>query len=320
MEILKTIGSFFLNIFKPVIILAKLISKEHYKELLFGIGCLLGWSFFHRLGLNFRKKAQTTSIKLGMLKEREILPGIVSLSIGYILASGGWQFFNYILYPAHPKFGDDIIFPLFSLLGMLFFFIIAYALKDRVALLFGIGFLCHSVGLFTAYYFACYIIGVQMPVVQLIVGLLLLIVGFWQIESARGERAKDFRALAGRIYQRTGLLFIYLSLWIMSIWGIGFRKDYWASPLAWELWAANTLFVAVCFSSLFYGAIKNDRMFFNFGLTFFIIESYTLFFSHVWSTVGSAFGSLLLGIFMISTGYLLRYLGLKEKIFLRRVE
>jgi len=56
-------------------------------------------------------------------------------------------------------------------------------------------------------------------------------------------------------------------------------------------------------------------MFFNFGLTFFIIETYTLFFSRIWATIGAAFGSLLLGIMLIATGYLLRHLWLKGRIF-----
>ena len=111
------------------------------------------------------------------------------------------------------------------------------------------------------------------------------------------------------------MLFGYLSLWIMSIWGISYHENYWAVPAAAELWIANLLFIAAALGALFYGATREDRMFFNFGLTFFIIESYTIFFSHIWETLGAAFGSLSLGALLIGTGYLLRHLWLQGRIF-----
>jgi hypothetical protein len=221
-----------------------------------------------------------------------------------------------MIYPTNPYdyWGKDLIFPFFSFLGMIFFFIIAYLMQDQIALLFGIGFLAHTVGIFTAYYFACYVIGIKLPVIQLIVGICLLFVGLWHIEKVRG-REDNFKFMFGRTYEWTGLIFIYLALWIMSIWGITFKEGYWAEPEAVELWIANILFIAASLGAMFYGALKEDKMFFNFGLTFFIIESYTLFFSRIWATVGSAIGSLLLGVMLIITGYLLRRLWLQGRIF-----
>jgi len=226
------------------------------------------------------------------------------------------QFFNYAIYPQDPYsfLGKEAIFPLFSLIGTIFFLVIAYAMRDQIALLFGIGFLAHTVGLFTTYFTACYVIGVQFPAIQLIVGLLLVFVGLYHIEKVRSKET-NFQFLFGRTYEWTGLLFIYLSLWIMSIWGLTFRESYWIDPKAGELWIANILFIAASLGALFYGAAKEDKMFFNFGLTFFIIDSYTLFFSHVWSTIGSALGSLTLGAMLIATGYILRGLWLKGKLF-----
>jgi hypothetical protein len=101
----------------------------------------------------------------------------------------------------------------------------------------------------------------------------------------------------------------------MSVWGITFKERYWLEPKAIELWIANILFIAATLVAMFYGAIKEDKMFFNFGLTFFIIESYTLFFSRIWATVGTAIGSLLLGTMLIATGYALRRLWLQGRIF-----
>ena len=315
-EILLAIGRFLYKLVIPIIALAKIISREHYRELLSGVSCLLGWGLFHWLGIRLRKRSKLNTTKLGFLQEKELRLGTSFFTVGYILASAAWQFFNYMIYPARPYMymGKEIIFPFFSFIGMIFFLVIAYFIRDQIALLFGIGFLAHTIGLFTTYFFACYVIGVQMPVIQLIVGILLVFVGLWHIERAR-SREENFQFLFGRTYEWTGLLFIYLSLWIMSIWGITYKEHYWSAPTAGELWIANVLFIVVSLLALFYGAIKEDRMFFNFGLTFFIIETYTLFFSRIWATIGAAFGSLLLGIMLIATGYLLRHLWLKGRIF-----
>jgi len=315
-EILLAIGRFLYKLVTPIIALAKIISREHYRELLSGVSCLLGWGLFHWIGIRLRKRSKLNTTKLEFLQEKELRLGTSSFTMGYILASAAWQFFNYVIYPARPYMymGKEIIFPFFSFIGMIFFLVIAYFIRDQIALLFGIGFLAHTIGLFTAYFFACYVIGVQMPVIQLIVGILLVFVGLWHIERAR-SREENFQFLFGRTYEWTGLLFIYLSLWIMSIWGITYKEHYWSAPTAGELWIANVLFIVVSLLALFYGAIKEDRMFFNFGLTFFIIETYTLFFSRIWATIGAAFGSLLLGIMLIATGYLLRHLWLKGRIF-----
>ena len=311
------IGRFLYKLVTPIIKLAKLISPKHYPQLLGGIFCLAGWGLFHWLGIRLRKKSDVAVTKLGFLQERGLRLGTSSFVIGYILASAGWQFFNYMIYPANPweLFGEQAIFPFFSVIGLAFFFTIAYLMRDQIALLFGIGFMAHAVGLCTVYYFACYAMGVQMPIIQLLLGVLLIFVGLEHIAKVRGEEDK-FQFLFGRTYEAVGLIFAYLSLWVMSMWGFYFRED-WAPPTAGELWATNLLFIGGSVCALFYGAAKEDRMFFNFGLTFLIIETYTVFFSVLWETIGAAFGSLILGIMFIATGYLLRYLWLRGFIFKR---
>ena len=314
-EIFVVIGRFLYDLVSPVIKFVKLLSPEHYKEWLSGIACLLGWGLLHWLGTILRRRSDLKLMELGYFQEKSLRLGTTAFTLGYILLAWGMQFFNYAIYPKNPYMylGKEAIFPLFSLIGVVFFLEIAYLMSDQIALLFGIGFLAHMVGLFTTYLTACYVIGVQFPAIQLVVGLLLVFVGLYHIEKARSQE-ENFLFLFGRTYKWAGLLFIYISLWIMSIWGFTFKEAYWINPKAGELWIANILFLATTLLALFYGAINEDRMFFNFGLTFFIIDSYTLFFSHVWSTVGSALGSLILGIMLIVTGYVLRDLWLKGKI------
>ena len=315
-EIFIVVGKLLYDLVSPIIEFTKILSPTHYREWLGGIACLLGWGLFHRLGTVLRRKSDLELMQLGNFQEKDLRLGTTALTFGYILAAWGMQFFNYAIYPNDPYayLGKEAIFPLFSFIGTVVFLIIAYLIRDQIALLFGIGFLAHTVGFFTTYFTACYVIGVQFPAIQLMVGLLLVLVGLYHIEKVR-NREDNFKFLFGRTYEWTGLLFIYLSLWIMSIWGFTFKESYWITPRAGELWIANILFIIASLSALFYGAIKEDKMFFNFGLTFFIIDSYTLFFSYVWSTTGSAIGSLVFGIMLIVTGYVLRDLWLKGKIF-----
>jgi len=313
---LEVAGRLILRLAGPLVAIAKRFSPERYRELLAGAGCFLGFGLMFWAAVRVRNRAKIATMQLGCFQERELSPATWLFTIAYILAAAAWQLFNYAAYPAQPHLyhGQEIFFPYVSCAAVVFFFAIAYAMRDQLALLFGIGFVAHAVGFFASYFFACYVIGVQMPVTQVFVGMLLLSAGLWHVGKARG-REDRFGYLFGRTYEWTGLLFVYCSLWIMSIWGISFQKDFWAPPAAGELWIANGAFIAATLLALFYGALKEDRLFFNFGLTFFIIESYTLFFSHVWETLGAAIGSFLFGAMMIATGYVLRALWLKAKIF-----
>lgn len=315
-DILIAIGRFLYQAVTPLIALAKLISPERYGTLLGGIGCVVVWALFHWLGWRLRKRSDQELIRLGHLQEKELRLGTSAFTMGYIALSIAWECFNYAAAPSDlsAHWGKDVVVPWFSFVGMGVFLAMAYRMKDQIALLFGVGFLAQAVGMFTAYTFAAYRIGVQMPMIQLLVGALLLFVGLWHVEKVRGRDDHAY-FLFGRTYEGVGLLFGYLSLWIMSIWGITWREHFWGSIPASELWVANLLFIAASLGALFYGAIQGDRMFFNFGLTFFIIESYTVFFSHVWQTLGTAFGSLTLGAMLVGTGYALRRLWLQGRLF-----
>lgn len=314
-ETLIAIGRFLYNLVTPIIALAKLISPERYRQLLGGVSCLLGWGLFHWLGIKFRRESELTTTKLEFFQEKELQIGIASFTVGYILASAGWLFFSYMLYPtaAGGYWGKEFIFPLFSFAGTIFFLAIAYSMRDQIALLFGIGFLARTIGLFTAYFVVRYLLGVQHSVAQFIAGLLLVYVGLWHVEKARGKE-KDFRYLFGRTYEWTGLLLLFISLWIMSIWGITYGGRYWTAPIVYELWITNIIFIVGSLLTMWYGALKEDRTFLNFGFTFFVIEIYTLFFCYVWVMIGAAFSALLLGIILFVTGYVLRHLWLKGHI------
>ena len=310
-RILLLAWDFICGIFTPIVNLAKWIAGEKYAYFLSGFGCIFIWGLCHYMGKRLQKRSEVEINRLGLWLQPELRLGTTTFTFGYIVAAIGFQLFNRMLEPLHRSYYSkpEIVIPYFSFLAVAFFLIIAYRMKDQVALLFGIAFIGHAVGFFTAYYFACYMIGVQFPAIQLLVGVLMMFIGLWHVEKIR-ENGDHYLFLFGRTYQWTGLLFIYLSLWIMSLWG--FTESGWKEPSAVELWISNLLFLGISLGAMFFGAFKEDRLYFNFGLTFFIIETYTLFFSRVWATIGSAFGSLLLGVLLVVTGYALRKILLKK--------
>lgn len=319
--VLKPVGKFLSFLAHAVFTAAQAISPEHPTRVLSGTGCFLVWGLFFWLGSRIRKHSESQILKLALWQYPELRLGTVALVISYMAAAAGWGLWNFALYPAR-HYGVSVdqafVFPVFLVLETIFFFVLAYGIRDQIALLFGIGALAQVVGMMTGYFTGMYSLSVQSPMVQVLTGGMLLFVGLWHEEKARG-REEDLFFVFGRTYQWTGLLFVYLALWVMSIFGINFSNLVkYHGPQAAELWVANILFLGASLGSLVYGAIKDDRMYFNYGLTFFIIFSYTVFFSHIWATVGSAWASLLLGGLLIGTGYGLREFWIRGLLFRRK--
>jgi hypothetical protein len=85
-----------------------------------------------------------------------------------------------------------------------------------------------------------------------------------------------------------GFLYLFLSLWLLSIFGnYGRLYDWFQVPqiklLHWALISA-----AVAGGFLFYGLKKNDVIAREFGITFFIIFIYTKYFEYLWDHTNKA--------------------------------
>lgn len=93
-----------------------------------------------------------------------------------------------------------------------------------------------------------------------------------------------------------GLLFLFIALWIMSIFGNYGDLDAWhrASPVELFFWAV--LFGAASGSAIWYGLKFDDRTSIGFGITFLFINLYTRFFEHFWNPLHKAVFFALLGI------------------------
>ena len=230
-------------IFMPIVSIIKSIAPKSYWDIINGFSCLVGWLLFQALGSRVHKRLEISNNNLSFLQEKNLRAGTASITIGYILASSAWMFFNAAFHKeimTTVRTGEFI--PIFSFIAIVFFLSIAYKKKDQIALLFSIGFLSHLVGMVTGYFHACYYLAVSMPIIQLGIGVIIVLLG--ALNVLKNENNQDSaHYIFGRTYEATGLLFIFLSLWIMSIWGFVEKEKYWTSPYAIELWISNIAFI-----------------------------------------------------------------------------
>ena len=297
----------------PIKKLMKFIFGVNYIYAYYSFISLLVWALLFYFGIRRKNKSELPNLKLNYLHESHLKATTSLFVLSYIAAGLSFNFLNRLLLPSEISYyySDAKIFPLFTFVGIAFFLYIAYRLKDQIALLFGIYFIAMSLGCVSGYEHACYWLGVPLPMVQLLTSIILVLIGFIHVMQSKGE---DFKLSFGRIYQWTGLLLGFIALWIMSLWGITKGEEYWSDPSAAELWLSNILFIAAGLGSMAYGAKSDDKMFFNYGLTFLIIATYTIFFSHLWSNMGTAIGALCLGGLLMVTGHVLRNYWIKRNM------
>jgi hypothetical protein len=108
-----------------------------------------------------------------------------------------------------------------------------------------------------------------------------------------------------------GLLYLFSSLWILSLFGNYSYTEKWTEvgPIALFLW--KLLFALVSGISIYLGLLWEETAFRSFGLTFLFINFYTCYFEYFWSTTHEA-------IFFGFLGASLWYLGSHaEKIWLK---
>ena len=287
---------------------------------------LFGFISFIGAGLIFyllkRLKTDSTVDNLNLTTgQKFILKNNLWLEImGCLLLSSGFMMFNNTLYP-HEIFNSEYIqkvLPFWYFVGTGTFIWMAYKFSKVSYLLFGLYFVGLSVGIFSGYEHACYWIGSSRPMIQLLVGIILILIGYITETKINTEKEEEenIKERFAQTYNWVGLLMGFIALWIMSLWGFDLNHGqslYHYKVSSAELWMANILFLASALGSMYYGAKCEHKVFFNYGLVFLIIETYTLFCSKLWDKLPFAAASLLLGLLLIGTGKLL------VKIYLKKI-
>ncbi|MFZ5775879.1 MAG: DUF2157 domain-containing protein [Thermodesulfobacteriota bacterium] len=96
------------------------------------------------------------------------------------------------------------------------------------------------------------------------------------------------RAFLERPTRAMGLLYLFIALWIMSIFGNYGDIDTWESVTQITLLPWALLFGAAALGAIYHGLKCDDHQTRSFGLTFLCINLYTRFFEYFWDSLHKA--------------------------------
>lgn len=126
-----------------------------------------------------------------------------------------------------------------------------------------------------------YYLGMNYPIRFVLFGIVLTASSMafhkWQI---RKEFLKSTRTI--------GLLYLFIALWIMSIFGNYGDIHEWHKVKPIELFHWSLLFGLAAVASIYHGIKHDDGMTRGFGITFLFINLYTRFFEYFWDNIHKA--------------------------------
>lgn len=135
-----------------------------------------------------------------------------------------------------------------------------------------------------------YYLGMNYPMRFVLFGIVLI--GVSSYVFRHGAKWADF-LISSRII---GLLYLFISLWIMSIFGNYGEAESWARAKQIELFHWSLLFGVASIVSIYHGVKYDDGITRGFGITFLFINLYTRFFEYFWEDAHKAIFFALLAI------------------------
>jgi len=129
--------------------------------------------------------------------------------------------------------------------------------------------------------YGAYFLGMNYPLRFVLFGAVLTGLSFlFRLWDRTGGFEKSTRAM--------GLLYLFIALWILSIFGNYGDSTTWHKVKQIELFPWALLFGFGAIAALFHGIRADDAMSRGFGLTFLFINLYTRFFEHFWDHLHKA--------------------------------
>lgn len=127
-----------------------------------------------------------------------------------------------------------------------------------------------------------YYLGMNYPMRFVLFGLLLLLSGSYVFNNwpGRAEFLAPTRAM--------GLLYLFIALWILSIFGNYSDPDSWLQARQIELFHWSLLFALAAIVSIWHGLRYDDGMTRGFGISFIFINLYTRYFEYFWDSTHKA--------------------------------
>jgi hypothetical protein len=168
-------------------------------------------------------------------------------------------------------------FSILFLLSVLVYALLALKFKSGLIWAFALVSLGSWFGTETGYQtdWSHYFLGMNYPLRFVAFGFLL--VGF-SFAMIRIKKINEFRDLTYII----GLLYLFVSLWLLSIFGNFGTLEDWMKVKQIELlyWGIISVVVAIAFT--IYGLRKKDFIAREFGITFLLINLYSRYFEYLW--------------------------------------
>lgn len=182
-------------------------------------------------------------------------------------------------------------FSLLLLLSFLTYAVLGWMLESNLIWVFSLASLGGWMGTETGYMsgWGAYYLGMNYPLRFVLFGGLL----------TGCALALESHAIGQRFFRSTlvmGLLYLFIALWIMSIFGNYGDMHAWERAKQIELFHWSILFGAVAGWAIFHGLRHDNDITKGFGLTFLGINLYTRFFELFWNNLHKAIFFALLGL------------------------
>ncbi|MEE4484698.1 DUF2157 domain-containing protein [Serratia ficaria] len=140
-----------------------------------------------------------------------------------------------------------------------------------------------------------YWLGMSYPIRFIAFGAILIAAALL-LQPPLARRALDRVSLA------MGLLYLFIALWLLSIFGNYGDLDGWYRVRQIELFHWSLLFGLVAAAAIWLGLKRDDAMLRGFGLTFLAINLYTRLFEFFWDSMPKAIFFVLLGLSLWALG------------------
>lgn len=174
-------------------------------------------------------------------------------------------------------------FSLLFLLSTIIYALLGLWFPSKLVWIFSIASLGFWFGTETGYMsdWGAYFLGMNYPLRFVLFGAVLIGLSFL---LKRSLVLSDFH----KPTYISGLLYLFVSLWILSIFGNYGDMDVWYNIKQYELFHWGLLFALIAIGAIYYGLRQDDYASRSFGITFLFINLYTKYFEYFWDATHKA--------------------------------
>ena len=186
--------------------------------------------------------------------------------------------------------------PALLLIDLIILIPLAYALHNVfILILSAVVFFCWFGG-FTGYDsgWGAYWFGMNYPLRFLMAAIVIILIALLHRVSEKTvlNKFRDFY----KVWLSAGIYFAEMALWLLSLFGnFNLEDSHWYEETGAELFLFNILWAGGNIALLTLGAKYLMRMLRGYGITFLIIQGYTLYFWHIYGELGYILGSAVAG-------------------------